>query len=417
MSGTKWYVGIDWGPGTHAVCVLDNQGRVMEQRQVTHDTVALQAFVDTLRQRSDGDVATIAIGIERPHGALVELLIERGGRVYAINPKQLDRFRDRFTVAGAKDDRRDARVIADSLRTDEAAFRRVHLDHPLVIQLREWSRVDEQLQTEVTRLTNQLRDLIYRVTPPLLTICPGADEPWLWALLAVAPTATTQQHLSRARLDHLLRKHRIRRVRAADLYARLQTPPITTTPGVEDAVAAHSALVLPRLELVATQRRACRRTMEALLDQLEKQGPTSEDQREHSVVAILRSLPGVGIRVAARMLAEASQPLVDGAYHTLRARRGVAPVTKQSGRRRIVSMRYACDQRLRRAAYHWARVGMQKHLPTRAYYAAVRARGHSHGRALRSVADRLLRILFALLNHHELFNPTHAKRTMIEEPV
>lgn len=409
----EWFVGIDWGPGVHTMCVLEADGHLAEQRQVAHDALALQALVEALLLRSDGRPSTVAIGIERPHGALVELLIERGFVVYAINPKQLDRFRDRFTVAGAKDDRRDAHVLADSLRTDLPAFRRVHLDHPVVIQLREWSRVDEALQSDLTRLTNQLRDLVYRVTPALLTLCPGADEPWLWALLALAPTPAAQHRLSQRRIEQVLRKHRIRRVTATELHEVLQTPSMYTAPGVVEAVAAHCGLVLPRIELAATQRRACAHTMERLLDQLAAQAPVEGDQCEHSDVAILRSLPGVGIRVAARMLAEASQPLVDRAYHTLRAQMGVAPVTKQSSRRRTVSMRYACNQRLRQAAYHWARVGMQKDLPTRAYYVALRARGHSHGRALRSVADRLLRLLFALLRHRQLFDPNYAQRAAL----
>jgi transposase len=88
---------------------------------------------------------------------------------------------------------------------------------------------------------------------------------------------------------------------------------------------------------------------------------------------------------------------------------GVAPVTKQSGRRRTVSMRYACNARLRDAGYHWARTGAQKDPPSRAYYAQLRARGHSHGRALRSVADRLLRVLITLLNRRQLFDPTHSQ--------
>ena len=355
------------GPGTHVVCVLDRSGRLVEQRQVTHDALALQTFVEALLQRSPGTPAAIAIGIERPHGALVELLIERGFSVYTLNPKQLDRFRDRFTVAGAEDDRRDAHVLADSLRTDQPAFRRVHLDDPLVIQLREWSRVDEALQTDLTRLTNQLRDLIYRVSPALLTICPGADEPWLWAVLALAPTPQAQQHLSIRRLEQLLRTHRIRRLSAAEVHRVLQSPPIYTAPGVVEAVMGHLVLLVPRIELVATQRRSCTRSLDALLDRLQAQTPLRRTRSEHSDVAILRSLPGVGIRVAARMLAEASQPLVARAYHTLRARMGVAPVTKQSSRRRTVSMRYACDRRLRQAAYRWARVGMQKDLATRAY--------------------------------------------------
>ena len=189
----QWFVGIDWASEAHEVCVLDREGQVCERRQVRHTALDLQAFVDALLTRADGDPTAVAVGIEVPRGALVELVVERGFAVYAINPKQLDRFRDRFTAAGAKDDRRDALVIGDSLRTDPQAFRRVRLDHPVIIQLREWSRIDEDLGDELTRLTNQLRDLVYRSAPGLLALCPAADEPWFWAVLRAAPTPAAQR--------------------------------------------------------------------------------------------------------------------------------------------------------------------------------------------------------------------------------
>jgi transposase len=177
---------------------------------------------------------------------------------------------------------------------------------------------------------------------------------------------------------------------------------------VSEAVAAHVQLLLPRLELAATQRREAAQQLERLLDALERDERPAGDQREHPDVAIVRSMPGIGTRLAARMLGEASQPLVERAYHALRAIMGGAPVTKQSGRHRAVSMRYACNRRLRETAYHWARVGVQHDATSRAYDAALRARGHSHGRALRSVADRLLRVLCALLQHNQLFDPTRS---------
>jgi transposase len=411
----EWFVGIDWAAEAHAVCLLDREGRVCDQRVVKHSAADLQAFLEALRGRADGDLARVAIGIEVPRGALVELLVECGFAVYAINPKQLDRFRDRFTAAGAKDDRRDAHVIGDSLRTDPQAFRRVQLDHPVLIQLREWSRVDEELGTEVTRLTNQLRDLVYRIAPGWLALCPAADEPWFWALLREAPTPAGAQRLSLRRLERLLRDHRIRRLDAPHLREVLQQRPVYTAPGVIDAVVAHIALLLPRVELVARQRREAERRLARLLDALDAEAQPAGDQREHSDVAIVRSMPGVGTRVAARMLAEASQPLVDRAYHVVRACMGVAPVTKQSGRRRSVSMRYACNRRLREAAYHWARTGAQTDPSSRAYYARLRARGHTYGRALRSVADRLLRILMTLLRRGEIFDANH--RQQIPLPV
>ena len=411
MSTTLRFVGIDWATAAHEVCVLDREGRVCDRRTVQHTATALQALVDALLELAEGEPSRVAIGIEVPRGALVELLVERGFSVYAINPKQVDRFRDRFTTAGAKDDRRDAQVIADALRTDLQAFRRVHLDDPVVVQLREWSRVDEELAVELVRLTNQLRDLVYRMAPGLLALCPAVDELWFWALLRVAPTPAAQRRLSLRRLQRLLHDQRIRKLQAAEVRTVIQQPSVSTAPGVVEAVADHIQLLLPRLELVAAQRRDAERQLERLLNALAAENPPTEDQREHSDVAIVLSMPGVGTRIAARMLAEASQPLVDRAYHVLRAIMGIAPVTKQSGRRRTVSMRYACNGRLRDAAYHWARVGAQRDPASRAYYATLRARGHSHGRALRSVADRLLRTLMTLLERGQLFDPAHGQHS------
>ena len=411
MLTAQWFVGIDWASEAHEVCVLDRDGHIGERRQVKHTVADLQAFVDALLTRAHGDPATVAIGIEVPRGALVELLVERGFAVYAINPKQMDRFRDRFTPAGAKDDRRDALVIGDSLRTDPQAFRQVRLDHPVIIQLREWSRIDEDLGVELTRLTNQVRDLVYRSAPGLLALSPAADDPWLWALLRQAPTPATQRRLSERRVDRLLRDHRIRRLTAAEVREVLQQPAVFTAPGVVDAVAAHLQVLLPRVELIAAQRRDATRQLERWLEALETELPAG-DQREHSDVAIVRSMPGIVTRVAARMLAEASQPLVDRAYHALRTVMGVAPVTKQSGRRRTVSMRYACNARLRNAGYHWARTSAQHDSGSRAYYVSLRARGHSHGRALRSVADRLLRILMTLLSRGQIFDPNHGQPSL-----
>jgi transposase len=409
----EWFVGIDWAADAHEVCIVDRAGRIVERCEVQHTAVALQAFMNALLERSHSDASRVAVGIEIPRGALVELCVERGLSVYAINPKQVDRFRDRFTVAGAKDDPRDAHVISDALRTDPQAFRRVRLDHPLVIQLREWSRVDDDLRGELSRLTNQLRDLVYRTMPGPLSLCPAADEPWFWALLVQAPTPTAQRRLSDANLRQVLRDHRIRRLSATEVYRALQQPPVYTAPGVVEAVAAHIALVVPRVQLVARQRRDAEQQLARLLDTLEAELPSVEDQRKHSDVAIVRSMPGIGTRVAARMLAEASQPLIDRAYHVIRSWMGIAPVTKKSGRRRrgIVTMRYACNRHLREAAYHWGRTAAQKDPATRAYYKALRTRGHGHARALRSVVDRCLRILFTLLKHGQLFDDTHAQRS------
>ncbi len=402
----RLFVGIDWATDAHQVCVMDRDRRVVGERSVEHTGAAVAQFVGWLVQLSEGDPGLVAVAIEIPRGAVVETLLERGFHVYAINPKQLDRFRDRHTVAGAKDDRRDAFVLADSLRTDRPCFRRVRVDDPLVIQLREVSRADEDLRQEMNRLTNRLREQLHRFYPQVLRLSAAADEPWLWALLEVAPSPAAAHQLKRRQVDKVLRANRIRRLTADEVLAELGAPALHVAPGTVEAATGHIALLLPRLRLVHAQRQGCAERMEALLDQLASAEENAEgEKREHRDVEILRSLPGVGRVVAATMLAEASWPLAERDYHA-----GIAPVTRQSGRRLVVNMRQGCNTRLRNALYHFARTSTQHDEASRRYYAELRGRGHTHGRALRAVGDRLLRILFAMLRTGTLYDARRARR-------
>jgi len=124
-----------------------------------------------LLKASGGEPGEIHVAIETRHGPIVEALLERGFNVYSINPKQLDRFRDRFTVAGAKDDSRDADVLADSLRTDMRAFRKLSIAEPVIVELLEWSRIDAELKVEHSRLTNRLKHQLWRYYPQMLDCC------------------------------------------------------------------------------------------------------------------------------------------------------------------------------------------------------------------------------------------------------
>src|SRR6059036_314635 len=201
----EWFVGIDWGSQQHQVSVLDRDRRRVGERVVDHDGASLARLADWLWTLSAGQPQRVAVAIEVPRGAMVEGLVERGFHVFALNPKQLDRFRDRHSVAGAKDDRRDAFVLGDALRTDRPAFRRIYPEDPLIVQLRELARLDDDLLQALVRLTNRLREQLIRFYPQPLALCPAADELWLWALLEVAPTPTTAHRLTRPRIARLLR--------------------------------------------------------------------------------------------------------------------------------------------------------------------------------------------------------------------
>jgi len=411
-----WFLGIDGGYDTHQICLMDATGQVVLERQVAHDAAAVHAAITAVLDRTGAAPAQIAVAIETPRGAVVATCLERGFAVFALNPKQLDRFRDRHTVAGAKDDRRDALVLADSRRTDPRAFRRVQLDDAVVMQLRELAHAEDDLKRDLGRLTNRLRDQIYRIAPALLALCPAADEPWFWTLLELAATPATQRALTRTDILALLKRHRMRRLTAADVLAAFHAPAFTLAPGVVEATREAVELLIPQIRVVAAQLTRCERRQEALLTELRERPASEAEPGEHRDVGILESLPGVGRMVTVTMLVDATQPLATRDYATVRAHVGVAPITKASGKRRVVQMRYACHPRLREAAYHWGRVSLQHDAASAAYYHRLRARGHTHGRALRSVVDRLLRILVVMLRHRTLYDP-HRFVTPVVVPV
>jgi len=412
----RYFVGIDWATEKHDVCVVDPEGRVVARREVRHNGDALRDLFDELMKLAEGRPEQVAVAIETPRGALVESMVERGLHVYAINPKQLDRFRDRHNVAGAKDDELDAYVLGDSIRTDRPCFRRVRMDDPLIVQLRELSRIADDLTVELGRLSNQLREQVHRLLPQLLAVCAAADESWLWDLLALVAGGAEPARIRPTQVERILKNHRIRRLNVDEVLALLRQQPPWTTPGTQLAARAHIRLLLPRLRVALEQSRDCDKQIKFLLEDLASRPLVEGEIREHRDVSILQSLPGAGKTVVATMLAEASQPLAERDYHALRAQGGIAPVTKSSGKRSkrhaTVSMRYSCNGRLRDAFFYWARSAINEDDASRAYYAALRQRGHTFGRALRSVADRLLRVLIAMLESCTLFDPERAAKRL-----
>jgi transposase len=402
------FVGIDWGSESHQVCLLDAQGRRLGQRAFAHGGAGLAEMAAWLIRTSGAEPAHIHVAIETPHGPVVEGLLERGFQVYAINPKQLDRFRDRVSPAGAKDDSRDADVLADSLRTDAYAFRRLAVDDPVVIELREFSRMAGELQAECTALANRIREQLWRYYPQFLDLADDLTADWVAELWALAPTPDKARRLRPSTLERLLKRHHVRRFDTAFALARLHAPALTLSPGTVAAASAHVRALFERLRLVLRQLKHAHHRLDELTAALmarEAEPGQSQEQRD---VTILHSSPGIGRIILATLLAEASDALRRRDYHALRCLSGVAPVTRRSGKSRIVLRRYACQPRLRDAVYHWARAATQRDVKSQAKYQALRARGHSHGRALRSVADRLLAVACAMLTRQTCFDPDHA---------
>jgi transposase len=401
----QFFVGIDWGSQQHRVCLLSRDGALLDERSIEHSGNGVADLLAWLQSKTSASPGAMAVAIEIPRGALVESLLEQGFAVFSINPKQLDRFRDRYSPAGAKDDRRDAFVLADSLRTDLHCFHAVRIDEPILLRLRELSRLEDDIAQEQNRLSNQLREQWHRFFPQLLQLSPAADEAWAWELFEAAPLPTKLAKLSSQRIARLLSRHRIRRFGAPQVHSILASPPLRLAPGAAEAASEHALLLLPRLRLLHQQRLQVAQRIEALLAELAAPQGDSAHPSEHRDAEVLLSLPGVGRKIAATMLSEASQAIAQRDYHALRSYAGSAPITRQSGKKTVVLMRRGCNQRLRNALYQWSRGSVVHDPHSKKCYARMRARGHSHGRALRGMADRWLAILISMLRHRTLYDP------------
>lgn len=397
----RWFVGFDWASEKHHIALLDAAGNCIAEHDAKHSGAELAQLCSWLLAKTGATAAEIAVAIETPRGPVVEALLERGFVVYALNPKQLDRFRDRFTVAGAKDDSRDAQVLAASLRTDRHAFRQLTIDHPLIIELREWSRIHEELKQERNRLTNRMRDQLWRYFPAFTELSDDLAANWLLELWEHIPTPAKAARVTEKTVARILKNHRIRRIDAAAVLCILRQQPLVVAAGTAQAATAHIQTLLARLRLTNQQIEQAERRLDNLCTAIAESAP-GQICEQHDV-AILRSYPGLGRINIAALLAEGSDPLRRRDYHALRTLCGAAPVTRRSGKTCLVLRRYACNTRLAQAIYHWARVAVQHDRISREKYAALRSRGHSHARALRGVADRLLYVLCTLLKRQTLF--------------
>lgn len=397
----RLFAGIDWASEEHTSSILDANRKEIENKAYSHSGTGLSQLADRLTELSGGDPSAVAIGIETPHGAVVETMVERGFAVFSLNPKQMDRFRDRHSVSGAKDDSRDAFVIADALATDIHKFHRVKLSSALILRLRQLCRNEEDVKQNQNEAGNQLRDLLNRYFPQMLALCPGVDEPWFWDLLEKAPLPQEAAKLTAPKIQRILSAHRIRRIDGKKVREALQAPALHLAPGGAEAVSEHMLMLLPQLRLYHELRKQIATRIDSVLTEIS----TDEKSAEHRDVNLLLSLPGVGRCVAATMLAEASQALAERDYHAIRSYAGVAPITRQSGKRKTIIMRQSCNERLRNAFYHWSRVSTQHDSRSKLHYANLRAKGHTHGRALRGVADRLLSVLIAMLKTGTTYDP------------
>ena len=414
-------VGIDWGADEHEVCVvMEGDTRAQRRWRVRHRGADIAELFDHLAALS-ADPSALCVAIETPHGALVDTALDRGMRVFALNPKQLDRFRDRYCTSGKKDDKTDAYVMARTVLSDPDCFRELAVSAPEYVMLREWSRQREELVGEQTALINRIKGALRRYYPSFLELN-AVSEAWGRELFALAQTPKKAARLRVSTLEKLLRQHRIRRLSAEQVRDTLSAQPLHVAQGLTEATVGQLRHSFARLELVQSQLADAEREIERLVTRLHdahvtEQAKLAAEQRTPSDVELWTSLDGVGKVVLGTMLGEAHLLIASRDLASLRAFSGCAPVTKNTGQREnryaprkasFVHMRYACSEHLRSAVYHLGRTAAVFSPVYRPRYVAMRARGHSHGRACRQIADQILHVAFAMLRDRTLYDRNRA---------
>jgi hypothetical protein len=392
------FVGVDWAEAHHDVHVADEEGRRLAKARLPEGVDGIARFHELVGAHAE-DPAEVVIGIETDRGLFVTALVAPGYQVYAVNPMSTSRYRDRHSTSGAKSDAGDAQILSDMVRTDRHNHRLIAGDSEGVEAIKVLARAHQTMVWSRGRQTNLLRSTLREFYPAALVAfddlaCADALE-----VLRIAPTPTLGAGLSRAKIAAALRRGgRQRRVdeRAAEIQTalrseQLQAPAMVTT-AMGASVSASVAVIAEMVDQTA-------RLAEELTSGFE----------QHPDAEVVRSLPGLGTILGARVLGEfGDEP---NRYATPKCRKnyaGTSPITRASGTKKTVLARHVRNRRLADAIYLWAFAALTASPGARAYYDARRAAGEGHHQALRALGNRLVGILHGCLEQHTVYNETIA---------
>jgi transposase len=399
------FVGNDWAEDHHDVEVQDETGQRLGRARLDEGIAGVARLHELIGAHVGADTRPdqVVVGIETDRGLWVQALIAAGYRVYAINPMQVARFREAISTSGGKSDPSDAHVLACMVRLMRAQLRPVAGDSARTEAVKVVARAHQTLIWERTRHTLRLRSLLREFFPAALHAF-GADLDGVDALelLAAAPEPVAAAGLSLEQITAALRRARRRGVaaKATAIHAALRTQHLTQPAGVAAAYAVGVRAQVALLRVLVEQVKTVEAQVEA-------------DFGEHPDVRIYRSQPGLGAVTGARVLAEFGDD--PRRYTDAKARKnyaGTSPITRQSGKKKVVFARYVRNDRLADALMQQAFSALHVSQGARAYYDRQRGRGLGHRPALRQLANRLVGILHGCLKTGTLYTeatawPTH----------
>jgi transposase len=389
------FVGDDWSEENHDVELMDASGRTLARVRLKEGAAGMSRLHAMIGEHAGGDDALVVrVGIETDRGLWVMALTAAGYEVFAINPLQTSRYRDRHQVSGGKSDAGDAHVLADMVRTDSHQLRQVAADTPAAQAVKVVARAHKTLIWERTRHVNRLRHQLLDFFPAAVEAFEDLDAPDALELLAKAPDPVSAAKLTTAQVSAVLKRAGRRNItgrttviRAAFGSSQLAQPPQVTR-ACASVVRALTAVLAALNEQI--------KVMEAQVDAHFLQHPDAE---------IIMSQPGLGHILGARVLAEFGDD--PARYASAKARKNYAatsPITRKSGKKKIVLARYVHNDRLLDALDSQAFCALTASPGARAYYDRQKERGISHHAALRQLANRLTGILHGCLKDRTLYD-------------
>jgi transposase len=397
------FMGDDWAEDHHDVEIVDDQGKVLARRRLPEGLAGVTRLHALIAEHAppqwaDLDpadaAAQVVVGIETDRGPWVGALVAAGYTVYALNPLSVARYRERHSTSGAKSDAADAHLLAEIVRLDRAAHRPVAGDSAAGEAIKVSARTHQSLIWDRTRHVLRLRSTLRDFFPAALAAFEQLDAPETLQLLAQAPDPDTASRLSKAKIVRALTRANRRDVPArAEAIRMVLTAPELRQPGpVQEAYAAIVATEVAVITVLNTQIEALGQVV-------------GEHFGRHRDADIYTSLPGLGVILGARILGEFGDD--PHRYTDAKARKayaGTAPITKASGKRRVVLARYARNRRLGDALQQWAFCSMRGSPGARTYYQSLRARNIGHQAALRQLANRWVGILHGCLRYRTLYD-------------
>jgi transposase len=396
----RLFVGDDWAEDHHDVEVMDQAGRVLAKARLPEGVAGMTRLHELTGQHvgEDEQDAEVVAGIETDRGPWVAALVAAGYTVYAVNPLQASRFRERLGVSGAKSDPGDSHMLADMVRTDSHQLRAVAGDSADAEGIKVLARTHKTLIWERTRQTQRLRHQLREYFPAALEAFEDLAAADTLELLAKAPDPARARRLTRAQVSAALKRARRRDIpgKATTILAALRSEQLAQPPAL---TAAYAVTVRSLIAVIIT-----------LNEQVKVlQGQVGEHFGRHPDAEIYRSQPGMGAVLGARVLGEFGDD--PHRYADGKARKNYAatsPITRASGKKKVVAARFIHNDRLIDALMAQAFAALNASPGARAFYDDLRARGIEHNDALRRLANRLVGILHGCLKTRTLYDEATA---------